>query len=177
VGFGLSEGIDMGYGWGRGQGKGRGRGRGGYGGYGGYGMGYGPGYGPGFQQPGMGQYTSIPPPPPGALRVAASVDENAGINSRISTRFARSMYMAIIDISAGKVVNVNIVPNPAANAMGGAGMMVAQWLVSCGVRVVIGSSYGPNAGGALAQAGITTHTVQPGTPVIEALRQLGLVKE
>ena len=173
MGFGLNEGIDMGYGWGRGQGRGKGRGRGGYGGYG---MGYGPGYGPAFQQPGTGQFINIPPPPPGALRVAASVDENAGINSRISARFARSMYIAIIDISNGKVSNVNIVPNPAANAMGGAGMMIAQWLVSSGVRIVIGSSYGPNAGGALAQAGITTHTVQPGIPIIEALRQLGLVK-
>ena len=177
MGFDLNEGLDMGYGWGRGQGKGRGRGRrGGYGGYGGYGMGYGPGYGPGYQQP-MGQFTNINPPPPGTIRVAASVDENAGLNSRISAMFARAMYIAIVDVANGKVVNTNIVPNPAANAMGGAGMMIAQWLISNGVRIVIGPSFGPNASGALSQSGITSYTIQPGVPLIEALRQLGILKE
>jgi len=159
----------MSYGWGWGQGRGQGRGRG---------MGYGRvGYGRGLGSADIESFPVISPPSAGGLRVAASVDENAGVQSRISPRFARSLYIAVVDISDGKVVNVNIVPNPARNAMGGAGMMVAQWLISSGVKIVIGPAFGPNASGVLSRAGVEVYTIQPGTPLIDALRQLGLVKE
>ena len=165
LGFDPSMVDDLGYGWGR-------RGQGGYG-RGGYGRGRG-GWGGWGGQAGYAA-VPLPPPKPGVTRIAAPIEADNGLKSPISMIFARSPYMAFVDIEGGRVVNVNIMPNPGINAPGGAGMMMARWLISSGVKIVLAPQIGPNAQQVLVQAGVEVRQIQPGHSLEEALRGEGLL--
>ena len=149
----------MGYGYGRGRG-------GRWGGGGGWGKKK--GWEIPLQQP--------PPPPLGEVRVAAPVADNNGINSVISQMFARSPYIALVDVKNGQVVSVNIHSNPAATMPQGAGVALAQWLISSNVRVVLAPNMGANLAQVLAQAGVYAYQVPPNTRLIDALRLVGIVR-
>ena len=153
--------FGYGYGWGRGRGGGMGWGRGGM----------------GPMPPAAGpQQAPIQPPPSGVKRVAASVEENNGLNSRISLRFGRAPFIAFIDISDNEVKSVQIIPNQAAAAAMGAGISVAQLIISSGATEVIGVQFGPNVSMAFEQANVRVHMVEPGIPLSEALRKVGLLR-
>ncbi len=155
-------GYGYGYGWGRGRGMGRGFGR---------------GMGPGFMPaPAAMPQQPIPPPQPGVKRIVASVEENNGLNSRISPRFGRCPFLAFVDIGDGEVKAVNIIPNQAASMPTGAGMAVAQMVIASGASEVIGSNFGPNVSMAFQQAGLKVNTVEPFIPLGEALKKLGLIR-
>lgn len=83
--------------------------------------------------------------------------------------------MTFVDIVDGKPINAVSMPNPYASGGGGAGMSVAQWLLSSGVRVVLASMIGVNVEGVLQSSGVRLVLVAPGTRVIDALRSAGLV--
>lgn len=117
----------------------------------------------------------LPPPPPSTLRVTTAVINNRGFDSIISPRFARAPFLAIVDIMNGIATNIQIIENSAASAPR-AGLAVAQWLISSGVRAVLAVNLGHHIYSILQQAGVTIYTVQPGIRVIDALRSIGLVK-
>ncbi len=158
----------MSYEW-YGYGKGWGRGRGGPPEWAGRGMGW------GGRIPAL-NFKPINPPPPGALRVACGVLENRGIDSMISPRFARAPFMSFTDITSGRIISCIIEPNPAAEASHGAGIAVAQWLISSGVRAVLAARLGPNISSVLQSAGVHIYYVNPGLRLIDALRYVGLVR-
>ena len=147
-------------GYGRGHGRGRGFGRGGRWGW--------------ESASGVKPLPQLPPPPPGVLRVVAAVDSNQGLESPISTRFARAPFLAIIDIAGGRVVNLNIIPNTYASGAHGVGVAIAQWILTIRASVTIGPPLGPNASMVLQQAGVRMIPIQPGTPLRAALRIAGL---
>ncbi len=155
----------FGMGWGRGRRGGRG---------GGYGGGYGAGRGGPPWQPQQAPALNLPPALPHALRVAAPVMDNQGVNSTIAPMLARAPMLAFVDIVNGKITNVSITPNPVAQMRGGAGLALAQLLASVGCRAVLVPQAGPQAMGALQRTGIMIYTVQPGIPLYQALRTLGL---
>ncbi len=157
-------------GWGR-RGWRGGRG-GGYGGGRGYGRGYrgGRGAGPWGSTPSQ---LNVPPPPPGAIRVAVLVDADMGMDSPVSPVFARAPYIAIVDIAGNNVADLTIMPNPVAYGGGGAGPAMVSLLTSIGASIVIGGQPGPNAMGALTATGIRHIPAPPGTPLRNALRIAG----
>jgi len=153
--------FGYGYGWGRGRGGGMGWGRG--------------GMGP-MPPAAAPQQAPIQPPPPGVKRVAASVEENNGLNSRISMRFGRAPLIAFVDIADNEVKSIQIIPNQAAAAPMGAGISVAQFIISSGATEVIGAQFGPNVSMAFEQANLRVHMVEPYIPLSEALRKVGLLR-
>ena len=141
-----------------------------------YGRGYGRGRGLGLGWgPPAQAMTPIPPPPQDVLRAAASTDDGAGLNARISFRFARAPFLTVVDLKGGKPMNVQSIQNAMAMGPRGVGMAVGQWLVSSGVRVVLAPRLGPNIMMVLSQAGVRVETVPPGVTVEEALRRVGLL--
>jgi len=163
-------------------GWGGGRGRGGpppwAGGGGGGRRGWGGGWGAGFGASlGPQALPSVPPPPPNALRIAIATSDGSGLESFVTPRFARAPFITIVDVVDGKVVAVHPVKNPFEAMPHGAGVSLAQWLVSIGCRAAVGTNFGPNLSMVLQQAGIAMYTVPPGVKVIDALRMLGLVRE
>lgn len=138
----------------------------------GYGRERGMGRGWGFPQQTL---EPIPPPASGVLRVAASTDDGNGLNARISFRFARSPFLTVVDLKDGQVIESRSIQNLLAGGAGGVGVIVGQWLVSSGVKLVLAPHLGPNIMAVLSQAGIRVEMAPPGVTVKEALRRLGLV--
>ena len=111
------------------------------------------------------------------MRIAIPVDSNMGENSPVGYRFARAPFFAIVDVENGRIVRINIIQNPNAMVRGGAGPAASQWLASQGVNIVLAPNIGPNASAALNAMGIRILTVPAGTPLIQALRMAGLIRE
>lgn len=154
----------------------RGQGRGGYG----YGRGGGMGRGAGWRGQGGGppmiNLPPVRPPAPGAVRVAAMVNTPHGLEATLAPHYRRAPYIVLVDIAGGKPVWVTSIPNPAATTHGGGGIL-AQWLASIGARYVVSGHIGPSAARALVSLGITIRVLPPGTRLIDALRQLGLLTQ
>ncbi len=69
----------------------------------------------------------------------------------VSSSFGRCPYYAFYDTDTD---TFEIVPNPAANAMSGAGIQAAQFIVNKGAQVVLTVNMGPNSGEVLTAAGV-----------------------
>ncbi len=151
------------YGGARGQGKGCGWGKGG----GGWGRG---GRWGGGWMASTSHLPSVQPPASGIIRAVASVENNAGLNSIISSRFGRAPFFAVIDIANGRLANLTFVPNTCIDMPHGVGVMVAQWIVSIGARYAIGVHLGPNVQAILQQAGVQICIVPEGVRLEDALR-------
>ena len=143
--------------------------------YSGYrGMGRGLGRGMGRRAFPMQNMPNISPPGEGVFRVVATLDGNLAFNSPISYRFARAPYVGILDLRDGRVLNLQIIPNSLATGAGGVGIALAQWIISIGAAAVLGSRFGPNLMMVLQQTNIRTYTVNPGIPLSEAVKVLGV---
>lgn len=118
----------------------------------------------------------MPPPTPGALRVAIAVDLDQGLESPLSPRFGRAPFILIVDIVGGEVKQYRCFRNPHADAPRGAGTRLGRWLLEAGVRAVVGAQPGPHLSMLLQQAGVAVYPLPPGIRAIDALRQVGLVK-
>ncbi len=80
--------------------------------------------------------------------------------SFVSQSFGRCPYYAFYDTEKD---TFEIVPNPAANAMSGAGIQAAQFIVNRGAQVVLTTNMGPNSGEVLTSAGVKIITGVTGT--------------
>ena len=103
------------------------------------------------------------------MRIAVASASNGGLNDIVSHQFGRCPTFTIVDVRDGKIVNVKVIPNPAAQAPSGAGIQASQMLISEGVNVVIAGRFGPNASMVLAQAGICMVPIA-GVRVEDAIR-------
>ena len=101
------------------------------------------------------------------MKIAITSQGNS-LESPFDARFGRAMYFIIYDTDSG---NFEAIQNPAVNATGGAGIQAAQIVASKGVQTVISGDFGPNAAGALSQAGIRMVPMQIST-VKEAIEIL-----
>ncbi|MEM3706125.1 MAG: NifB/NifX family molybdenum-iron cluster-binding protein [Candidatus Bathyarchaeia archaeon] len=97
------------------------------------------------------------------------------LNALLDPRFGRCPYFVIVD---SETMQFEVVPNRAAEAMGGAGIQAAQTIVVKGVEVLITGNVGPKAFQALLAAGIKIVTGAFGTvrEVVEKYKR-GELKE
>jgi predicted Fe-Mo cluster-binding NifX family protein len=94
------------------------------------------------------------------MKLAIS-SSNGIFDTPFSARFARCDAFIFIDTETR---SWETIPNPAANARGGAGAQVVQFLANNGVEATITGRYGPTAFSALEAAEIQTFTADSGTP-------------
>jgi len=102
--------------------------------------------------------------------------EGPGLDAPVSPVLGRAPYLIVIDVSPEGEVREQSVPNPFAQAPGGAGQAVAQWIASIGAHAVAAASVGPNAAMVLESAGIRPVPLRPGgrvRDVVEYLRRSG----
>jgi len=105
------------------------------------------------------------------MKVAIS-SHDGKLDSSFSSRFGRCDYFVFIDSESRDWESMR---NPAADARGGAGPRVVQFLSEQGVNATITGRYGPNAFTALDAAGIQAFEADGGTP--EQLIELFLAGE
>ncbi|MCD6323967.1 MAG: NifB/NifX family molybdenum-iron cluster-binding protein [Desulfurococcales archaeon] len=107
------------------------------------------------------------------MRLAFVTDEDSGLKSRISSRFARAKNIVLVDVDdSWNVVKADTVHNTAAESGSGAGVKIVQTLADLKVDVAVGPSFGPNAALALNEVGIKSVTVPPGITIEEALNEV-----
>ena len=107
----------------------------------------------------------------------APVEEDRGLDSRVSGVFARAPFLAVVDVAGGKVAQVRVLPNPYAMGPGGAGPGLVEWVLGTGAEVVVAPGLGVNAAQAAEAAGLRVVRVEPGVTLREALKKAGLVSE
>lgn len=91
-----------------------------------------------------------------------AISSNDGkFDTPFSARFARCDAFVFVDTETR---SWETEPNPAADARGGAGAQVAQFLANNGVEATITGRYGPTAISALTAAGIQAFVADNGTP-------------
>ena len=64
------------------------------------------------------------------IKVAAPIQENQGINSKIYEHYGESPYFAIIELKQGKLLNLTITPNEFIDEEKRKGILVSDWLIS-----------------------------------------------
>jgi predicted Fe-Mo cluster-binding NifX family protein len=108
------------------------------------------------------------------MKVCVSAAGNS-LDAPVDPRFGRCPYFVIVDL---ETMQFEAIPNPAAGAMGGAGILAAQTIASRGVKAVITGNVGPNAFQALSAAGVRIVTGAYGTvrEVVERYKR-GELKE
>lgn len=82
------------------------------------------------------------------------------LEDAIDQRFGRCPYFVIVDSES---LEFEALENPGSQAMGGAGTMAVQTIVSKGVEVVVTGDCGPNAYMSLEAAGIKVFTGASGS--------------
>ena len=99
------------------------------------------------------------------MQIAISLQENKGLESKVSTIFGRCPFYMFIN---PQNKSFEIKENAAKAASGGAGIQAAQMIVDQGVEVVISGNLGPKAHSVLASANIALYQF-PGGSAQEAL--------
>jgi predicted Fe-Mo cluster-binding NifX family protein len=102
------------------------------------------------------------------IAVSATADK---IDSTVDPRFGRCAYFIIVDAEGSEIKGSEAVQNTGTQAMGGAGVTAAQIVANKGVDAVITGNVGPNAFGALSQAGIKIVTGVGGVSVKDAVQR------
>ena len=92
-----------------------------------------------------------------------------GLDAQIDPRFGRAPYFVLVEAKGNEIGAVESIPNPAAGAVGGAGIQASQLIVSKGVEALITGNVGPNAFGVLNQSKVKVVTGVGGMSVKDAV--------
>jgi len=112
------------------------------------------------------------------MKIAVSATADS-LDAIVDPRFGRCAYFVIVEVEKNEIKNAEAVQNPAATAMGGAGIQAAQLIASKGAKVLISGNIGPNAFNVLSGTGIKIATGVAGISVREAVQRYlkGEIKE
>lgn len=86
------------------------------------------------------------------MKILFAVENNAGIESKLDSRFGRAAYFLVYDTDKKEVVSV--VENAFKNADHGAGIKAASLVVESGCSIAVGAQPGPKAVAVLHEAKI-----------------------
>ena len=104
------------------------------------------------------------------MKIAVSATAGS-LDAIVDPRFGRCGYFVIVEVEKNEIKKVETIQNPAATAMGGAGIQAAQLIANKGVEVLISGNMGPNAFSVLSGTGIKIVTGVGGISVREAVQR------
>ena len=99
---------------------------------------------------------------------------SGGLNDEMSSRFGRCASFTFVEVENDDIKAVKTVPNPAANAMGGAGVQATQIIGNHGANEVIVDFLGPNAANSLNALNIKIYHTPRGELTVKELIDLRL---
>jgi predicted Fe-Mo cluster-binding NifX family protein len=102
------------------------------------------------------------------MKVLIAIENNAGLDSVLDTRFGRAGYFLVYDTNEQKVLSVQ--ENRFKNAGHGVGIQTATFVIENGCQAIIGAQPGPKAAAILEQANVKMIIEDKGT-VKEALER------
>ncbi|MCD5408515.1 NifB/NifX family molybdenum-iron cluster-binding protein [Candidatus Bipolaricaulota bacterium] len=80
--------------------------------------------------------------------------QTGGLSDQVCPNFGRAPTFTVVTVEDGSIVGHAVIQNPYQAAPSGAGIQAAQLVASHAPKAVFAGSFGPNASGVLAQAGI-----------------------
>ena len=83
-----------------------------------------------------------------------------GLNEMMSARFGRCPSFTFVKVENGEIIEVKQIANPAAGAMGGAGIQATQFIADYGTTVALVGMLGPNAANSLNSLNIKIFNIQ-----------------
>jgi predicted Fe-Mo cluster-binding NifX family protein len=86
--------------------------------------------------------------------------QGESLDALVSPVFGRCAIYVFVDT---ETLEFEVVPNPAMNQGGGAGIQAAQFVVNQGAEAVLTGNLGPNAFGVLQGANVPSYLLQAGT--------------
>jgi len=92
------------------------------------------------------------------MNVLIAVENDAGLDSKLDSRFGRASYFLIYDMDEEKIVSIE--ENKFKNEPSGVGLRTASFLIDSGCKVAIGARPGPKAASILNAANIKIVTVE-----------------
>ncbi len=104
------------------------------------------------------------------MKVCIASESQGGLDDYVSSVFGRCPAFTIVEIEDGEIKSVSVIPNPGANASGGAGIQAAQTVIDSGCFAIISSSIGPNAGEVFRMAGVKMFSA-PGLIIRDAIEK------
>lgn len=105
-------------------------------------------------------------------RVAIATGGKAGLDDEVSGYFGRAKTFTIIDFEDKKIINIEVLDNPALSYAHGAGPIAIKTLIDKHVQIVIANELGIGASEILQQHKVIYKKVQPGTVVEEAVKKI-----
>ena len=95
------------------------------------------------------------------MKVVIAVENNAGLDSKVDSRFGRAGYFLIYDTDEEKVLSIE--ENMFKNAGHGVGIKTASFVIEKGCEAAIGAQPGPKAAVILKQANVKMIVADKGT--------------
>lgn len=105
------------------------------------------------------------------IRIAITTTGYEGLDDSVSNIFGKTKTFTLANVEDGKVQNVRIIDNPAADYEHGSGPIAAKTLAELKVDLVITSQLGLGASELLQHHKITTMLVDPSIKVSEAVKK------
>ncbi|MHA1819079.1 MAG: NifB/NifX family molybdenum-iron cluster-binding protein [Promethearchaeota archaeon] len=98
-------------------------------------------------------------------RIVFSSDLPGGLSAPFEFRFGRCPAFTVVDQEDGKIIEVNVVNNQAAGAMGGAGIQAAQLVGNLKPTAIVVGNLGPNASMGISQLNVKVYQVVTNSPI------------
>lgn len=95
------------------------------------------------------------------MKVMIMVKENAGLDSRLDSRFGRAAYFLVYDTEKEKVLSID--ENTFKNEDSGVGIKTGAFVIEKGCRAVIGAHSGPRVSEILREANVKMIAETEGT--------------
>ena len=86
------------------------------------------------------------------MRIGVTLDDNAGLNSKVSQHFGQCGYFLIADIENNKIQNAKVVPNGVKH--GGGGCLAVDAILAHNITHVISGGMGMGAQNKFVDAGV-----------------------
>ena len=103
------------------------------------------------------------------MKVAIPTETEKGLRDNVSDVFSRAATFTIITITDGKIEDVHVIKNKAAEMDQGAGPLAARTLKENGVDLILSGDLGPGARNILETIEIKIGNAEPGQKVNDAI--------
>ncbi len=106
------------------------------------------------------------------LRIAFPTEGYGGLEETVSEVFGRAKTITLVDVEDGRVMDVEVIENPAATLSHGSGPIVVKLLAERGIDLVMAVELGPGASSLIGHHGIRMIKVEKNKRISKIIEEL-----
>lgn len=100
---------------------------------------------------------------------------HGGLEETISEVLGRAKTLTLVDVEDGRILDVEVVENPAASLSHGSGPILVKFLADRDVDLVMAVEFGPGASSLIEYYGIRKVKVEKGKRISEIIKELNKI--